>query len=72
MKEHDCTMKWMSTYGGITVENGQKEPKIIYKDNNGAMNTTTFRYTKHFSNQFMYHYSTEDHNTLFQSLPSIE
>ena len=72
MKEHDYKMNLMSTYGGITVNNGQKEPKIMYKYNNGAMNTTTLRYTKQFLNQFLYHYDIDDHNNICQSSPSIE
>ena len=46
-------MNLMSTYGGLAVKNGKKESKIIYKDNNGATKTTTFRYTKPFSNHFI-------------------
>ena len=34
MKEPDYTMKIMSTYGGLTMTNGQKYSKKIYKYNN--------------------------------------
>ena len=57
----DYTMKLMSTYGGLTMKNGQKESNRIYKDNNGAMKMTTFRYTGPFLNHFLYRHNVDDH-----------
>ena len=61
MMEPDYTMKLMSTYGGLTVKNGQNESNRIYKDNNGAMKMTTFRYTGPFLNHFLYRQAVDDH-----------
>ena len=48
MKEPDYMMKLISRHSGLTMKKGKKEPKTMYKDNNGATNTTTFRYTEPF------------------------
>ena len=53
MKEPDYNIKLMSTYGGVIVNNGQKDPKKKYTDNNGSMKTTTFKHTEPFSNYFL-------------------
>ena len=64
MKEPDYTMNIISTYGGLTVNNGQKYMKKQYKYNNLSMKTTTFNYAKPFCNQFIYCHAIDDHNTL--------
>ena len=72
MNEPDYTMKLMLTYGGLTVNNRQKELKIIYKENNRATKTTTFSYTNPFSNHFLHCHGVDDHNKLHHSSPPTE
>ena len=64
MEEPEYRMKLMSMYGGITMDNGQKEPRIIYLDSNVAMKTTAFRYNKPFLNHFSCHYVVDDHTII--------
>ena len=67
MKEPDYTMKLMSTYGGLTVEPGEKETK---RYENGEKHI--FRYTKKISHHFKYRHMVDDHNNLRHSNPSFE
>ena len=45
-------MKLISTYGGLTMNNGQKYSTIIYEDNNVATKKTEFKYTNNFYTTF--------------------
>ena len=43
MKGPYYNMKIMYKYGGMTMNNSQKDSKKTYKDNNGAMNMISFK-----------------------------
>ena len=71
MKEPDYTMKIMSTYGGLTVSEGQRNSKRVFIKN-GTEHTTHFKYTEPFANHFDYRHIVDDHNNLRHQTPSIE
>ena len=45
LKQHNCTMKVMSTYRGLMVPKNEKLSKRIWKER-GETKTTTFQYTE--------------------------
>ena len=47
-------MKLISTYDGLTRNNGQKYSIIIHEDNNAATKKTEFKYTNNFYTNFSY------------------
>ena len=71
MKEPDYVMKIMSTYGSLTVKEGQKESERKY-EKDGEPVSTKFKYCLPFSNHFDFRHVIDDHNNLRHSLPSIE
>ena len=71
LKEPDYIMKVMSTYGGLTVPQNQRESKRVWKEN-GETKTATFQYTEPFANHFNFRHAVDDHNNLRHGLPSIE
>ena len=71
MKEPDYIMKIMSTYGGLNVNDGQRESmRKYFKD--GTEVEKRFQYAIPFSNHFDYRHIVDDHNNLRHSMPSIE
>ena len=71
MKEPEYVMKIMSTCGGLTVNDGQRESKRVVKKN-GENETIRFKYTAPFSNHFDYRHVIDDHNNIRHMYPSIE
>ena len=65
-------MKIMSTYGGLTVPQNQKESKRVYKNHAGETHRYTFKYTEPFANHFDFRHAVDDHNNLRHGLPAIE
>ena len=72
MKEPDYVMKIMTTYGGLTVKNGQRESKRCHLDSDGENIITRFQYTEPFANHFDYRHIVDDHNNLRHQVPAIE
>ena len=66
MKEPNYSMKLMSTYGTLTVENGAKKATRF-----DGKDKRVFSYTKCFAYHFKYRHN-DDHNNLRHSSPSIE
>ena len=71
MREPDYIMKLMSTYGGLTVPNNQRESRRIWQENEEIKNAK-FKYTEPFASHFNYRHTADDHNNLRHGLPSIE
>ena len=67
MKEPDYVMKLMSTYGALTVDEGEPE-NVRYVQGE----KTTFKYTKNFAYHFKYRHMVDDHNNLRHSTPTLE
>ena len=61
MEEPKFTMKLMYTNGAMTVKNEHKDSNKTYKNKNGSMNTTTFKYTELFFNHFLYRHTVDVH-----------
>ena len=71
MKEPDYVMKMMSTYGGLVVNEGQRESvRKFIKD--GKNEEKKFQYQVPFSNHFDYRHVIDDHNNLRHMIPSLE
>ena len=71
MKEPDYTMEIMSTYGGLTVKEGQCDSKRVYtKDREQA--STNFKYTETIANHFDYRHIVDNHNNLRNQITSIK
>ena len=71
LKDHDYTMKLVSTYRGLIVPKNKKMSKRIGKER-CKMKTTTFQYTEPFANHFYFRHALDYYNNLQHGLPSIE
>ena len=71
MQGLDYAMKSMSTYGGLTVKDGQRVSKRVFQKD-GEMHKKTFQYTEPFSNHFDFRYIVDNHNHIRHMFPSIE
>ena len=71
MKEPEYVMKIMSTYGGLLVNDNQKESVRRYKVD-GEEEECRFQYTMPFSNHFDYRHIVDDHNAVRHQVPSLE
>ena len=63
MKELDYVMKIMSTYGGLTVQEDQRDSIRAYYEN-GEIKNCTFKYMIPFANHFLYRHMVDDHNSI--------
>jgi hypothetical protein len=72
LKDAGYTIKIMSMYGSLLVNNGQKDYIQHYKNAAGHNVTTRFKYTEPFVNHFLYRHCVDDHNNLRHSGVSIE
>ena len=64
-------MKIISTYGGLTVKDGQQISKSVFQKD-GETQEKTFQYTEPFSNHFDFRHVVDDHNHIRHMFPSIE
>ena len=71
MREPDYVMKIMSTYGGLTVQEDQRDSIRAYYEN-GEIKNCTFKYMIPFANHFLYRHMVNDHNSIQHQVPSLE
>ena len=71
MKEPEYVMKIMSTYGGLLVDDWQKDSVRKFKVD-GEEKEVTFQYTIPVSNHFDYRHIVDDHNAIRHQVPSLE
>jgi len=62
MKEPDYIMSIMSTYGTTSPKDSQKETRHHYKNMQGQIVTTTFKYPDIVANHYAYRGCVDDHN----------
>jgi hypothetical protein len=62
MKEPDYVMMLMSTYGTTSPKDGQKDTRRHYKNAQGQIVTTTFKYPEVIGNHYSYRGCVDDHN----------
>jgi hypothetical protein len=62
MKEPDYVMMLMSTYGTTSPKDGQKDTRRHYKNAQGQIVTTIFKYPEVVGNHYSYRGCVDDHN----------